>query len=69
MINFCFDMNQLDLQSVRTLRERERKGGKKQERNLVERHWQRLVAADCGGDKKGKEKSGRGVMDRDRAEN
>lgn len=61
-------MNQLDLQSVRTQREKGGRGGTGK-RNLVDSHWQRLVAADCGGDEKGKEKSGRGVMDRDRAEN
>lgn len=56
------------------LLETEREKGKEKKtgrRSLADRHWQRLwmVAADGGGDEKGKEKSGRGVMDRDRAEN
>lgn len=66
-------MNQLDIHSVRTFRDRGRKreGKKTGRRSLVDRHWQRLwmVAADGGGDEKGKKKSGRGMIDRDRAEN
>lgn len=54
--------------ALETEREKEQKTGRS---SLVDRHWQQLwmVAADGRGDENGKEKSGRGMMDRDRAEN